>query len=189
MMDINTLPRLEKSIRFDDRFNTDWRFSQVRKVFFAMGYPPFFEFLCAWVSLILNKQFVADHGENGQGNHKEFKKILLLKPRHNDNAIIYCTDAFSLMKGLNQYWNLSDTDWSELKKQASPDLLLPLNESDNAQVLLSAEDVEVIKQVLRDLTDFFFMLQWVEISQFAPEHLPKPQVIYRGGKPTYQWGF
>lgn len=188
-MDINTLPRLEKTVKFDDRFNTDWRFSQVRKVFYAMGYPPFFEFLCDWINLICNKYFKAYRGENEQGNDKLFKKILLLKPRHKDNAFGHCPGALVLIKGLNQYWQVDSNDLAELKRRVSGELLLLLNDIDDERVSLNIEDVIVVKQVFQELADFFFMLQWVEISQFAPEYLPKPQIIYRGDKPTYQWDF
>lgn len=189
MIDINTLPRLEKTIQFDDRFNADWRFSQVRKVFLAMGYPPFFEFLCDWIGLIVNQYCGVYCADNEPSNDKAFKKILLLNPRHNDNAIGHCPGALSLIKGLNQYWQVNSNDFSELKRRVSGELLLLLNDSDITPIALDTEDMMIVKQVFQDLADFFFMLQWVEISQFAPEYLPKPQIIYRGGKPTYQWDF
>lgn len=187
-ININSIPSLPKTFRFDERFETDWRFTATRKVFFAMGYEPFFELLTHCSVLLTEKYSHLCWQDGVQGSvAKTFQKVAMLKPRFNQTAEKHCDEAVGLIKLLIQYWQIDASDVAVLKKTMSGEILMRFNDVGAGE--LQETDVVVIGDVFNSLSQLFFMMQWMEIGAYEPQLLPKPNKSFKDGNWVYDYGF
>lgn len=178
-MDINTLPRLEKEINFDPRFETDWQFILVRKVFYAMGDARFSEFLKQWVKLVHHSVCPLDSAMLWKLEH--------LLPRTNQNAYKHLNDAVLLIRLITAYFqdNFGKGITTATRKILPGEALLIFNEIDTSHELeysIDNDNLKLIYHVFIDLVHLFYMLQAIEIGAFSPKDLILPPKIYRNGK-------
>lgn len=178
-MDINTLPRLQKTIQFDPRFETDWQFGLVKKLFLAMGDDRFTKFINAWIWLIDDSLWKLDDATLWKFKH--------LMPRANPNATNYTQDAITLVRILTYYAqdNHSDGIVANTRKILYGEALIAFNEiqeTDANYPAVSQADIKTTRDVFIDMVHFFYMLQSIEILSFAPGEITMPPKVFKNGK-------
>lgn len=166
--------RLPKHIRFDERFDTDWKFYWTRQIFFALGNPSFLSDLNHWMALAqAHYQFFDDE--------IIYKKFTHLKPDMKDSSDRFVFESYGYLNSIAiALDNHAQANYFEEWRDSLQDFG---KHAITTMYVVTIDDIELIKKAFESLITMFYMLQYIETAVFEPNNLPnKKKILDKKGK-------
>jgi len=160
--------RLPKHIKFDDRFDTDWKFYWARQIFFALGNPAFLADFNQWMKIAQNHYRFFD-------DDIVYKKFTHLTPDMKDSSDRFVFESYSYLNSIAVALdnNAQGNHFADWRDGLQPFALQAIN----TVYVVTMDDIPLIKKAFESLITMFYMLQYIETATFEPQNLPKKKEI------------